>query len=135
MTIPPSEVASAKPPAAPLPTAEGRALRICALFAAAIILWITHPVGIGVLLGTLSAFPLLPLYYRLRSRWRRPALAALVCVLVTTLGAVSAVAGFIYLLIWRGIVLIRVLIASLQPGGGLRVFLESQNARLPRMGV
>lgn len=115
--------------------AEGRALRTCALFATAIILWITHPVGIGVLLGTLTAFTMLPLYAWLRTRWVRPALAALACVLLTTLGAGVAFAGFVYLLIGRGIVLIGHLVASLQPGGSLRVFFESQNALLPRLGV
>src|SRR4051812_27393808 len=87
--------------------AEGRALRTCALFAAALIMWILHPVGIGVLLGTLTAFPLLPWYVRLCARWRRPALAALVCVLLTSVSAGTVFAGFIYLLIGRGIVLIR----------------------------
>ncbi len=115
--------------------AEGRALRICALFAAAIVLWIAHPVGVGVLLGTLTAFTVLPLYFWLCSHWRRPALAALVCVLLITLGVGAAFAGFVYLLIGRGIGLIGTLVASLQPGGTLRVFFESQNALLPRLGV
>jgi predicted PurR-regulated permease PerM len=145
MTIHASEAASVDPSSVQLPAspveganknlAEGRALRVCALFAAAIILWITHPVGIGVLLGTLTAFTMLPLYVRLRNRWQRPALAALFCVLLTTLGAAAAFAGFTYLLIGRGIVLVRNLVVILQPGGSLRVFFESQNALLPQLGV
>jgi predicted PurR-regulated permease PerM len=115
--------------------AQGRALRILALFAGVIILWIAHPVGIGMLLGTLTAFTLLPLYVRLRTRWQRPALAAVVCVLLTALGAGSAFAGLIYLLIGRGIVLVGNLVKILQPGGTLRVFFESQNDRLPQLGV
>lgn len=91
--------------------------------------------GIGVLLGTLTTFTMLPLYVRLRTRWQRPALAALSCVLLTTLGAGTALAGFIYLLVGRGIVLIGNLVVILQVGGSLRVFLESQNALLPRLGV
>lgn len=146
MTNRPPEVAGREPSAVPLPASrgpesanknvpEGRALRTCALFAAGLILWITHPVGVGVLLGTLTAFTMLPLYVRLRSRWQRPALAALFCVLLTTLGAGTAFAGFMFLLIGRGVVLIGKLVVILQPGGSLRVFFESQNALLPRLGV
>lgn len=115
--------------------AQARALRTWALSALVIILWIAHPVGIGVLLGTLTAFTLLPLYVWLRIRWQRPALAALSCVLLTTLGAGVAFTGFVYLLLGRGIVLVGNLVRILQPDGALRVFFESQNARLPQLGV
>jgi predicted PurR-regulated permease PerM len=116
-------------------SSEEKALRFSALIAVAIILFIAHPMGIGVLLGTLTAFSLLPFYLRLVIRWGRPVLAALVCVGLTTLGAAAVFAGFSYLLIGRGIGLLRGLVAGLSPGGAARIFFESINARLPLFGV
>jgi predicted PurR-regulated permease PerM len=112
-----------------------KALRFSALFAVAIILFIAHPMGIGVLLGTLTAFSLSPFYLRLVTRWERPVLAALFCVGLTILGGAAVFAGFGYLLIGRGIGLLRGLAAGLSPGGAVRNFFESINARLPLFGV
>lgn len=138
---PPRSVVTAPPPesaTAPLVAQrdlESRALRIAALLATVLILWITHPVGIGVLLGTLTAFTMLPVYMRLRARWQRPSLAALVCVLGTTVSAGLALAGFAYLLVGRGLVLVSTLITLLRPGGALRAFAEAQTARLSQLGI
>lgn len=115
--------------------AEARALRIAALLAAAAIVWVAHPVGIGVLLGTLTAFTLRSFYFRLCKRWKRPSVAALFCVAVTTLGFLFGMASFGYLLIGRGIELVRALGTLLQPGGAARTFVEQLNGRLPRLGI
>src|SRR5581483_2712948 len=58
------------------PARERRALGVLAIAAVAAMVWITRPVGIGILLGTLNAFIMQPFYERLRSRGRRAAAAA-----------------------------------------------------------
>ena len=98
-------------------------------------MWVAHPVGMGVLLGTLAAFTLFPLYRRLHNRWGRPTLAALVCVGWALLGFASVLALFSYVLIGRGIGLAGKLAATLQPGGTARLFLEQINNRLPYLGL
>lgn len=120
-------------PSRPTPNFEERALRIAALLAVLVIVWVAHPVGIGVLIGTLTAFALLPLHLRLRRNLRRPWLAALSCVGLTAVGVAGFLAGCGYLLIGRGIELGRELVTLLQPNGSLRMFLEHTAARLPSL--
>jgi predicted PurR-regulated permease PerM len=110
-------------------------LQVTALLATVVIVWLAQPVGIGVLLGTLTAFTLFPLYAKLSARWRRPALASLVCVGATTVGGIGVLAGLGYLLIGHGIGLMRTAGTLLQPGSPARHLLEHLNARLPRLGV
>lgn len=114
----------AVPPRRPTTPAEERALGIAALIAVGTIVWVAHEVGIGILLGTLTAFTLQPFYYRLRMRWKRPALAALVCSSLMTLVCAASLSGFGYLLIGRGIKLVANLVVALQPGGPARLFIE-----------
>lgn len=118
-------------PAPPVKTSEARALRIAAMLAIAGIVWVAQPVGIGVLIGTLSAFALLPFSLYLRRKLGRPWLAALTCVSLIGLGVAAFFVGFGYLLIGRGIELVRELVALLQPGGPLRSTLDHLNSRLP----
>src|SRR5689334_2192376 len=59
---------------------QQRALGIFALLAVAGIVWLAKSVWIGLLLGTLIAFSIEPIYQRLRRRWKRAELAALFCV-------------------------------------------------------
>ncbi len=115
--------------------ASEKALRYAALLAVAAILYIAQPMGIGVLLGTLTAFSFLPLYLRLANRWQRPVPAALFCVGLATLGVAVAFVGFSYLLVGRGMGLLRSLVAILQPDGAARNFVEALNSRLPLLGV
>ena len=114
---------------------EQLALGVGALLATLAIIWMARPVGIGILLGTLSAFTLQPFYRRLRARWQRPVLAALVCVGATLLTIALSLMGFGYLLIGRGISRIRELVSSLQPGGALRHFLERLVKWLTHLGI
>ena len=118
-------------PIRPVRVSEARALRIAALLAVAAIVWVALPVGIGVLLGTLTAFALLPLSLRLRSKLKRAWLAALSCIALLAIGVVGFFAGFAYLLIGRGIELAREVAPMLQPGGNLRSMIEHLNARTP----
>lgn len=110
--------------------AERRALAIFAIIAIAAIIWIARPFGVGILLGTLLAFSLQPFYERLAERTRRPALTALGCVIVSTVGLLGTLGGLSSLLITRGMVMVSSLIESLAPGGALRQFAEQIAARL-----
>lgn len=109
---------------------ELRALSVCALLAALAIAHLAQPVSIGLLLGTLTAFTLHPLYKVLCRRLQRPALAALLCTLGFGLAAVGALTGLGALLIQRGILLSASLLAALQPGGALRLLAERGSRRL-----
>lgn len=127
------------PPAAsdsgPASRAEQNALGVGALLATLAIIWVACPVGIGILLGTLSAFTLQPFYRRLRARWRRPVLCALSCVGATLLTIALSLFGFGYLLIGRGIARVRELLLALQPGGSVRHLLERLANWLSHLGL
>jgi predicted PurR-regulated permease PerM len=81
------------------------------------IAWIAAPVAIGIFLGALTAFSLQPLFDRLRSYTKRPALAALGCVLISAVGFGATLALLSYLFVARGAVMGRALIAWFSPGG------------------
>lgn len=122
----------------PSSRAEQRALgtvTILATLAVIGIIWVASSVGIGLLLGTLTAFTVQPFYRRLRARWRRPALAAFTCSAVTTLGFALSLFGLGYLLIGRGVVLVRALMVAAQPGGSVRVTLERLGRWLSHLGL
>jgi len=103
---------------------EWRALSLFACAAVVLIAWVAMPVGIGILLGTLTAFTLQPTYERLIARTRRPRLAALLSVALATAGIAGTVAGVAYLLVSRGVVMAEKLLLALSPGGGGREFMD-----------
>ena len=123
-------LASAPPAADASTPAERRSLGVFAILAFAAIAWIAKPVGIGILLGALTAFALQPLYDRLRCYTRRSSFAALGCVLVAAAGLGATLGGLSYLLVARGAVMGRALVASLGPGGAGRDLLERAADRL-----
>jgi predicted PurR-regulated permease PerM len=104
--------------------AERRALGFFAVAAVAAIAWIAQPVGIGILLGALTAFALQPLYDRLKKRWRRGPPAALVCVGVSIVVFGATLGSLSYLFVARGVVMARALLDTLGPGGAGRALLE-----------
>lgn len=110
--------------------AERRALGVCAMAAIAAMVWIARPVGVGILLGTLIAFSLQPIYERLVARNHRPGLTALGCVLVSTAMLLVTTAGLSSLFIARGVALAQSFIAALAPGGALRASAQSFSSRL-----
>ena len=130
-----SGAAIVSPPTTRVSSAEQRALAIGALLSSLAIMWMARPVGIGILLGTLTAFTVQALYRRLRARWKRPALAALTCVGLTTLTVSASMFGFGYLLVGRGIVLGRYVLTALQPHGAGRVALERIGRWLTHLGL
>jgi len=136
VAIPPVSAPPPDPtgPVPPTPRTESRALAWCAVVALAIIAWITMPLAIGILLGTLIAFTLQPLYERLRIEMHKPRLAALMTLLVATLGIGGSIAALGYLFVTRGAVLTRALIDTFSPGGAGNTLLVEASARLGRFG-
>lgn len=99
-----SDAGPAVPPATPYSPSEHRALAVFAVIALGSMIWLAHPLGIGLLVGMLSAFAMQPLYQSLRTRMPpRPDVAALACVLLAAVGLFSTVGLFGYLVIRRGV--------------------------------
>lgn len=88
------------------------------------LLWIAHPVGVGIFFGVLLAFTLEPVYARLCARRWNGSLAALACVLGTVLVVMGTLAAFGTLFVTRGVALARSLPPLLAPHGGLRNLAE-----------
>ncbi|HXN31963.1 MAG TPA: hypothetical protein VN894_08880, partial [Polyangiaceae bacterium] len=90
---------------------ERRALGWTAMAATAAIVWIVMPIGVGILMGTLLAFTVQPLFERLQprlgARW-----SALVTVIASTLALAGSMVGLAWLLLAKGAALTRGWIAS-----------------------
>lgn len=114
---------------------ERAALAVLALIAASVIVWLAMPVGVGLLIGTLTAFALEPFQQQLAARWRRPELAAAVCVVATTLLFTVALGGLGYLLVTRGVVLAKAGQEAFAPGGQARETAErlAQHLGIPKL--
>jgi predicted PurR-regulated permease PerM len=111
---------------------QSRALSWFAIGAVLVIAWIAMPVSVGLLLGTLMAFTLQPVYERLIVRTRRPKLTATACVVVAGLSIGGMLAGVAYLLVSRGVVMAQALLVSLGPEGPARAMVERLALRLPQ---
>ena len=113
---------------------EWRALGWTTLAAVAVIAWIMMPVGVGVLLGTLLAFALQPLFERLKprlgARW-----SALSLVLGSVLALSGVVGGLSWLLVAKGATLMRVWTASLGPRGPVGAVFSAVGSLTGRFGV
>jgi predicted PurR-regulated permease PerM len=100
-----------------LARSERHALGWAAGAAVAVVCWIVMPVGVGLLLGTLLAFVLQPVYERLTPPLGRRG-AALTAVGVMALGLSATMSALVWLLGAQGAGLARQLINALGPGGG-----------------
>jgi predicted PurR-regulated permease PerM len=113
---------------------ERRALGWAAIVAAAAIAWLVMPVGVGILLGTLLAFALQPLFERLKPRlgvgW-----SALAVVLTTIVALAGALGGLGWMLVSKGTALTRDGIASLGPGGPGHAVVTTVGRLTSRLGV
>lgn len=115
--------------------AEPRALGVLALVAAAAILWIMLPVGIGVLIGMLLAFTLYHPYKPLARRTGRPALVAFGTTAAATIGVAGTLGAFMYVLILQGIAVLQTVPKALAPGGGGEAFLQKALAPVAFLGL
>lgn len=127
------DAAKAPPPAEPA-SDEDRALGWAALAAAAAIVWLVMPVGVGILLGAMLAFMIEPGFARLRARWgeRWSAMAAVLLATAVMAGAAASVA---WLFVAGGSRLSRQLLAELGPGGGGAGLLDGVGAFTRRIGI
>jgi predicted PurR-regulated permease PerM len=110
---------------------QSRALSWFATGAVVVIARIAMPVSVGLLLGTLMAFTLQPVYERLIVRTGRPKLTATGCVVVAGLGIAGMLAGVAFLLVSRGVAMAQALLVSLGPEGPARAAVERLALRLP----
>lgn len=98
--VPPT-VPQPTPDITPVGTSRGqkRALGVFALAAVIGIAWLVLPFGIGILLGTLTAFAVEPFYHELLRRWRRSQLASLavVGVMTTLFAGVFTLGGYLFI--------------------------------------
>ncbi len=113
---------------------ERRALGWAAIAAVAAIFWIVMPVGVGILLGTLLAFALQPVFERLKprlgARW-----AALTVVLATIVALAGSIGGLAWLLVSKATALTQDWIASLGPGGPGGAVVSAVGGLTGRLGV
>ena len=113
---------------------EHGALKWAALAAAALIIWVVMPIGVGILLGMLLAFVMQPLYTRAQTRmgsgW-----AALAVVVGTAFALAGGVAALVWLFITKGAVLGSHLIAIVGPGGMGGRLLEWVSAKSSVVGI
>lgn len=115
---------------------ESRALSVCSALAVLAVLWIAHPVAVGLFLGTLGAFTLQPLYRRLHGRVRsRFDWAALACTLLAGVTLLGGATVFFWLVASRGVAVANALPRSLAAGGGLEVLTRPLARVLPRLHV
>jgi predicted PurR-regulated permease PerM len=112
---------------------QRRALGWSAIAAVAVILWLVRSVAVGIIFGALTGFALQPLHERI-GRHLRPMPSALFTVLATTIGIVTSVGGFGYLLITQGVQLTRGLLAALGPGGSASTWVERLTDRAASFG-
>jgi predicted PurR-regulated permease PerM len=103
---------------------EARALGTLAVLATLAVLWLTLPVGVGVLVGMLLAFTLYHSYRALVRRTRHRTAAALGITAITTVVAAGAVASLLYLLVLQGVTIVRGLPESFAPGGRAATMVE-----------
>src|SRR6476659_9117531 len=80
---------------------EHRALAWAAAAAVATIVWLVRPVGLGILLGTLLAFMVQPVFERLTA-WLGARWAALATVIGSGLALAATIGGLGWLFISRG---------------------------------
>jgi predicted PurR-regulated permease PerM len=113
---------------------ERRALGWAAIAAAATIAYIVMPIGVGVLLGTLLAFALQPLFERLKPRLGA-AWSALAIVIATVLILVGTLGGLAWLFVSKGTALAQDAIASLGPGGPGHAVVNAVGRLTSRLGV
>lgn len=116
-------------------TAESRALGWLAVAAIAVVVWLALPFAVGLLLGTLTAFVVEPLYLGLSRRTRRPVLSAVATVLGTGLVVFAAVFGFLTLFITRLSGFTTTVSDALQPGGALSSSANGATAWLAQHGI
>ena len=111
------------------------ALGWLALAAVAAILWLALPFATGLLLGTLLAFTLDPVYVLLKRRTDSPVAASLLTIVASVLILVGALSAFVTRFITRVVALANALREQLHAGGALSHWLDAATSWLGRFGI
>ncbi|HEY3809150.1 MAG TPA: AI-2E family transporter [Steroidobacteraceae bacterium] len=114
---------------------ERGALGWLTLAAVAAIGWLALPFATGILLGTLLAFTLDPLYLAIKRRTGRPVLASLLTVAATVLVLVGALSAFVTRFVTRVVAFANALHAQLHAGGEIGRWLDAITDWLARFGI
>ncbi len=115
---------------------EGHAaLGYMVLAALAAMAYIAQDIGVGVLLGVLTAFMLEPLYERILRRWSRPWLAQLSCILIAALSILLGLIGISAVFLTRGSAIVTKVVSSLEPHGSLRAQFGQLSEKLKPFGL
>ena len=113
---------------------ERQALGILAVAAMGAMAWLALPFATALILGTLLAFALEPIYERLARYTGRPA-AALLIVITSGIVIVGALAGFATLFVARAVALVNTARQQLQSGGPLSVWVDTGTRWLGHFGI
>ncbi|MEO8875247.1 MAG: AI-2E family transporter [Polyangiaceae bacterium] len=114
---------------------EQLALAWLARAAVLVVFRLMLPVGLGILLGALTAFTTEPLYARLVKRTKSPGASALVMVVGTALMLLGALAGLLVLFVDRGVGFGGMLVNAFTPDGQGTHALAFATKHLSRFGV
>jgi predicted PurR-regulated permease PerM len=100
-----------------------------------VIVRIVMPVGLGMLLGALTAFCLEPLHRRLAARTGRPKVSAIVIVATTGLAVLGTFAGLAWLFVTKGVSFGTRVVAAFGPEGAGTALVTASTRELQRFGV
>ncbi len=135
----PEEKADLEGAREPSPVGSARSERLAlAWLAGAAVLVVVRlclPVGLGILLGALTAFTVEPLYARLVKKMRSESGAALILVIGTALVLLGTLAGLLSLFVDKGVGFGGRLVTAFAPDGNGTQMLASVTKHLQRFGV
>jgi predicted PurR-regulated permease PerM len=112
-----------------------RALGWLALGAVLTIFWLALPFATGIVLGTLMAFTLEPLYTLLVRRSDRPVAASLITIVASTAIIVGALSAFVTHFVTRTVDLANTVRTQLHAGGELSNWVDGATSWLGRFGI
>jgi predicted PurR-regulated permease PerM len=111
------------------------ALGALAVIAVLAIGWLALPFTTGILLGTLMAFTLEPVYTRLVQRTDRPVAASLVTIIAATVIIVGALSAFVTRFVTGVAQLSNTVREQLHAGGQLNSWVDTATSWLERFGI
>lgn len=114
---------------------DRRALGWLSIVAVAAILWLARPFVSALVLGTLLAFMLEPLYEWLQQRGLRPFVASLATVLLSAAVMVTGLSVFASLFVTRAVEFTSALRDQLRAGGQLNGKVEALSGWLGHLGI
>jgi predicted PurR-regulated permease PerM len=114
---------------------ERRSLGWLSIAAVAAILWLARPFVSALLLGTLMAFTLEPLYLLFARRSGRAFLASLTTVLLSAALVVAALSIFVSLFVTRAVQFSTALRDQLRAGGQLGTWVQAVSGWLGHLGI